>query len=125
VFDRFNHIDEVINTGGWMKNVPGNMLPRLNHTVSAGPVLHNQNDDLVSAIIQGYTKVDKPGPYTFSGQHNDGAQLWIGDSMPYVSSFGAPVLFSPNLEVGADQAGWHPVRIIYYEKKGATALELY
>lgn len=125
VIDRFNHIDEVINAGGWMKKVPGDPLPMLNYNVGAGPVLTNKNDDLVGAFIQGYIKIDKPGTYLFSVQHNDGVRLWIGDSMIYDSPFVAPDTFSPNLEVVADKAGWHPIRIIYYEKKSTSTLELY
>jgi hypothetical protein len=111
VIDRFNHIDEVINAGGRMKNVPGDPLPILNYAVRA--------------FIQGYIKIDKPGTYMFSVQHNDGVSLWISDPMIYDSPFVAPDLFSPNLEVVADKAGWHPIRVVYYEKKGPTTLELY
>ena len=125
VVDRFNHIDEVINAGGRMKNVPGDPLPILNYAVRAGAVLTNHNDDLVGAFIQGYIKIDKLGTYMFSVQHNVGLRLWIGDSTIYDPPFVTPDLFSPNLEVVAGQAGWHPIRIVYYEKKGTATLELY
>jgi len=125
VIDRSTHIDEVINAGGRMKNVPGDPLPILNYAVRAGAVLTNHNDDLVGAFIQGYIKIDKPGTYMFSVQHNDGVSLWISDPMIYDSPFVAPDLFSPNLEVVADKAGWHTIRVVYYEKKGPTTLELY
>jgi len=116
VIGEFNHIDEVINAGGWMKKVPGGPLPMLNYTVGAGAVLTNRNDDLVGAFIQGYIKIDKLGTYMFSVQHNDSLRLWVGDSTIYDSPFVTPDLFSPNLKVVAGQAGWHPIRIVYYEK---------
>jgi hypothetical protein len=125
MIDQFNHIDEVINASRWMKNAPGDPLPMLNYNVGASAVLTNHNDDIVGAFIQGYIKIDKPGTYTLSVRHNDGVRLWIGDSMIYDSPFVAPDLLSPNLEVVADKAGWHPIRIIYYEKKGTATLELY
>jgi len=125
VQDRFNHIDEVINAATWMKKIPGDPLPMLNYNVGAGPVLTNKNDDLVGAFIQGYIKIEKPGTYMFSVQHNDGVRLWIGDTMIYDSPFVTPDLFSPNLEVVADKAGWYPIRVIYYEKKSTSTLELY
>jgi hypothetical protein len=124
VIDQFNHIDEVINADGRMKNVSGDPLPMLNYAVGAGAVLTNHNDDLVGAFIQGCIKIDKPGTYMFSVQHNDGVRLWIGDSMFYDALFVTPSLFSPNLEVVADKAGWHPIRVVYYEKKGTATLEL-
>ena len=51
VLGEFNHIDEVINAGGWMKNVRGGPLQMLNYIVGAGAVLTNHNDDLVGAFI--------------------------------------------------------------------------
>ncbi|NQV81283.1 MAG: hypothetical protein HQ495_12075 [Alphaproteobacteria bacterium] len=123
--DRFNHIDEVINAATWMKPVRGEPLPMLNYNVGAGPVLTNKNDDLVGAFIQGYIKIDKPGTYLFSVQHNDGVRVWVGNEMIYDAPFVAPDTWSPNLEVVANEAGWYPLRMIYYEKKSTATLELY
>ena len=123
--DRFDHIDEVINASTWMKPVRGEPLPMLNYNVGAGPVLTNKNDDMVGAFIQGYIKIDKPGTYLFSVQHNDGVRVWIGNKMIYDAPFVAPDTWSPNIEVVAEDAGWYPVRMIYYEKKSTSTLELY
>ncbi len=123
--DRFDHIDEVINASTWMKPVRGEPLPMLNYNVGAGPVLTNKNDDMVGAFIQGYIKIDKPGTYLFSVQHNDGVRVWIGNKMIYDAPFVAPDTWSPNLEVVAEDAGWYPIRMIYYEKKSTSTLELY
>ncbi len=123
--DRFNHIDEVINASTWMKPVRGEPLPMLNYNVGAGPVLTNKNDDLVGAFIQGYIKLDQTGTYLFTVQHNDGVRVWIGETMIYDSPYVTPDLWSPNLGVDVAEPGWYPIRMIYYEKKSTSTLEMH
>lgn len=123
--EKFNHIDEVINAASWMKPVRGEPLPMLNYNVGQGKVLSNKNTDLVGAFIQGYLKIDEPGDYIITVQHNDGVRLWIGGEMLYNSPNVTPDLWSPDMQISFDQAGWYPIKMIYYEKKNTSTLELY
>ncbi len=123
--DKFNHIDEVINAASWMKPQRGEPLPMLNYNVGQGAVLSHKNDDLVGAFIQGYIKIDEPGEYIITVQHNDGVRLWIGGKMLYNSPNVTPNLWSPDIKIDFDQASWYPIKMIYYEKKNTSTLELY
>ena len=125
VLDKFNHIDEVINAATWMKVTEGEPLPQLNYNVSEGSVLSPKDTDLVGAFIQGYIKIDEPGEYIITVQHNDGVRLWIGGEMLYSSPHVTPNLWSPDMKINFDQAGWYPIKLIYYEKKNTSTLELY
>lgn len=123
--DKFNHIDEVVNASTWMKPVRGEPLPMLNYKVGQGNVLSYKSDDLVGAFIQGYMKIDDPGEYIVTLQHNDGVRLWIGGEMLYDSPNVTPDLWSPDMKVSFDEPGWYPIKLIYYEKKNTSTLELY
>lgn len=116
-----NHIREMQDAPG----KPGAPLPSLNYNVGYKNVLSSDREDGVQARILGFIKLDKPGIWKFAINSNDGVRLEIGGKKLYELPGVQPDVMSDVLEVKADAAGWYPLKIMYFEKRNTSTLELY
>lgn len=123
-FNRFTHIAELED---WMRaddGMAGTPLPALDYDMGIGNVLTSTASDLVGAHITGFIDLARTGAYTFQITSNDGVRLSIGGVVLHEDPEIHPDTASPPLAMQVSEAGWYPLEILYYEKKGTAALKL-
>jgi len=73
-------------------------------------------------IFLGYIKVSETDVYTFYSESNDGSCLYIGDAL-VVDNDGSHGVVERSGQV-ALEAGWHPIKVTYYQEGGGKALKV-
>lgn len=116
------HVDEIEVAG---KGKPGEPISMLDWNVGDGPVLTHEDDDGVAARISGFIKFEAAGDYMMAIQSNDGVRLTIGGKLIIDDPDVHMDRFSPNVTVQVPHAGWYPLYLLYFERKGTATLELY
>lgn len=116
------HVDEIEIAG---KGHVGEPLEMLDWNVGDGTVLTDTEDDGVGARITGFIKFETAGDYMMAMQSNDGVRLTIGGQLIIEDPDVHRDRFSPNVTVKVPQAGWYPLYLLYFERKGTSTLELY
>ena len=124
-FAKLNHIDDLV---GWMKvedGVPGQPLPMLDYAESPGNVLTTTNNMLVGAHITGFIQFAEAGTHRLRVTSNDGVRVTVGGEMMFEDPGVHKAETSPDLVFDVAEPGWVPLDILYYQKKGTWALQLY
>ena len=124
-FHMFRHIDELIDWQDYKEGKPGPAIERLNYQVGQGDVLTSGVDDGVGAEITGLIKLEKTGTYAFALQSNDGVRLWLSGKQIVDDPDVHSDQFSPIGEVMVETPGWYPFKLLYFERKNTSTLELY
>lgn len=130
VFYSFNFVRAI----KWMlyytrdkKGEPGAPLPQLNYKTGIGNVLSSDRADGVMATIEGYIKLAKPGPYIFKANLNDGLRVTIGGKRilndPKWDVLGDRM--TPPVTVQIKKPGWYKLKVLYFERKGTSTLQLF
>lgn len=118
----FRHVDEITNKN---KGSDGGILATLDWSNGDGEVMTSGLADGVAARITGFINFARPGDYVLAIQSNDGVRLTIGRKLIIDDPELHPDRFSPNVSVQIDTPGWYPLRLLYFERKGASTMELY
>ena len=116
-----NNIKEIPDAPG----KPGAPLPALNYNVGFKNVLTSDREDGVQARIDGFIKLDKPGVWKFAVHSNDGVKLQVGGKTIYELPGVHPDTMSDVIEVNVTTPGWHPIHLLYFEKRNTSTLELF
>ncbi len=124
-FAKFKHIDDVVGWMGMEQGIAGTPLPNLDYQMGPGNVLTTTSADMVGAHITGFMDFTESGVYALKVTSNDGVRVTIGGVMAFEDPEVHRDADSPPLMVTIDEAGWYPLDILYFEKKGTAALKLY
>jgi alpha-L-fucosidase len=73
-------------------------------------------------VYEAYITIPTTGVYTFSASSDDGSRLWVGSTM-VVDNDGLHGA-TERRGVIALEAGWHPLRVEFFEKTGGDALSV-
>ena len=87
--------------------------------ISFAPRVH---EDQFGFLYQGYVKIPADDVYTFLLSSDDGSRLWVGDSL-VVDNDGLHSMLEKAGTI-ALSAGWHSIRIEYFERGGGDGLSL-
>lgn len=109
-----------------LKSWLGEPIAQLNNQFGESEVFGSGLSRGVGMRMRGALFFPTPGPYAFQALSNDGIQMFLGNRL-VVSD---PVQHSDRLskqEVSVDipAAGWYPVQIDYFQRKGTAALQLF
>lgn len=126
-FDYVRAIKRMLSHTRENKGEPGPPLPRLDYKTGIGNVLTSSRADGVMATIEGYIKLAKPGAYVFKVNANDGVRVILA---------GKRILDDPDWHAGGDtmtapvtvritKPGWYTLKVLYFERKGTSTLQLY
>ncbi|MFW2368306.1 MAG: PA14 domain-containing protein [Desulforhopalus sp.] len=106
---------------GWY----GKPILEINHQFGEGEVFDSKKSKKIGVLIDGYILLDKQGIYEFQALSNDGVEVYINGKL-IVSD---PNVHSDRLsKIGEylnEKAGWQPLHIRYFQRKGSAALKLY
>ncbi|MGE5146458.1 MAG: PA14 domain-containing protein [Candidatus Eiseniibacteriota bacterium] len=123
---RFQTLGEMMGIVGHSEGDKGKPLPMLNYKGDEGAnVMTSDRHDMVGAIIKGFIKFPQPGTYVLKVMSNDGISLDIGGRNIFEDGSIHPTDYSDGLPVKIDAAGWYPLHIKYFQKKGGYALGLF
>jgi len=121
----FNDVSEVERYTQRYAGIPGKAVTMLDFDWGNGVVLDSALANDVGVEFLGAIRLDKPGRYGFTALSNDGVRVMVGgvtvteDGEPHPDRWSRP----GHIEVAA--AGWYPLRVLYYEKRGTAVLRLY
>ena len=124
-FHLFRHIDELIDWQDYKDGKPGPVIERLNYAVGQGDVLTSGVDNGVGAEITGLIRLEKAGTYAFALNSNDGIRLWVGGAQIVDDPGVHADQFSPIGEVSVETPGWYPFKLLYFERKNTSTLQLH
>ncbi len=119
------HIDEMDQWEGYRTCKPGEPLEKLDYRVGSGTVLTSRSKDGVMARITGFIHLDKPGFYSFSFESNDGVRLEIDGQLIVEDPNVHPDRFSDIGGMEVTEPGWHPLTILYFERRNTSTLRFF
>jgi hypothetical protein len=114
--DRWQRTWNVYSTGACLGNGPDETNVQFDNDWSTGTVAYGLSDDIE---FQSSRTINLPaGTYTFTLSSDDGARLWIDDTL-YIGSWVDRAYTTDTVDVSLT-AGNHRFRIEYYENGGAA-----
>ncbi|MFH1138797.1 MAG: PA14 domain-containing protein [Pseudomonadota bacterium] len=123
LFKKYRDIDEMPSDERFLsEGLSKGPLPRLDHQFGTGNVFESERSQGVGMLISGFINLDPAGTYAFQVLSNDGVRVVLGEKM---------ILNDPGVHgdqltesgpVQVDAAGWHPLNIKYFQRKGSAAL---
>jgi hypothetical protein len=107
------------------KGRPGAPILMVDHQFGQNEVFDSGRRRGVGVQMKGYILMEKPGRYELQALSNDGVEIFISGT----SILKDPDVHSDRLsDIGAftaDAAGWYPMMVKYFQRKGTAALKLY
>ena len=100
-------------------------LEKLDYRVGSGTVLTSRSKDGVMARITGFIHLDKPGFYSFSFESNDGVRLEIDGQLIVEDPNVHTDRFSDIGGIEVTEPGWHPLTILYFERRNTSTLRFF
>ena len=91
--------------------------------VSNMDISKRSQDNHFGFVFEGHILIEKQGVYTFYTDSDDGSQLFIGGDL-VVDNDGLHSMTEASGSV-ALSAGYHPIRVTYFEKNGGNQLNVY
>lgn len=103
---------------------PGDLQPRKSGVAPVPTLAVRDTNEMFSLRFTGYVRVPRTGVYTFTAYSDDGAAMWVADSLVF-GSLGQSPKTTETVGQVALQRGLHPITISYFQAYGPMALELY
>lgn len=124
-YHKMRHLDELVEYMSRKDPGTGEPLPNLDYVRGDGKkVLTTKYEKYVGADIKGFINFSAPGEWNLVVVSNDGVRVWIGDALIYEDPDVHADRESEFIPVQVSEAGWHPIRVLYFQRKGSTALVL-
>lgn len=116
---------DVADITSLVAGTPGEPIALLDHDRSDATVLTSNRSMGVGAEIRGFIRFPQPGTWTFRVNSNDGVKVTIGGVMIHEDPEVHPDSMSAPLPLVIDTAGWYPLEIDYFQRKGTSALQVF
>ncbi len=108
------------------KNWPGTEpILQLNNQFGHGKVFGSGTNRGIGIRMRGVFSFPEPGTYTFQALSNDGIKMFLAQRLVVSDPEQHSDRLSPEATVNIPEAGWYPVRIDYFQRKGTAALKLF
>ncbi len=89
-------------------------------------VMGTKQAEKVGALIEGLVHFDVAGTYSMAMVINDVAQLEIGGELLIRKDWdGTPSRMGKSVAVAIEQPGWYPLQVVFYQRAGTAALQLF
>ena len=99
-------------------------LPKLDY-VGDKNVMTSDYGEGVGADIEGFIKIDAPGTWKFQVNSNDGVRVTLGGKKILEDDYVHSDRMSKVAEVEIKEPGWYPLNVLYFQRKGTYALQLF
>ena len=104
---------------------PGKPITSVNHQFHDGPVFDSGESRGVGMRMTGMIHLPETGSYTFRVLSNDGILFYLSDQLIIEDPDVHSDRWSIPAVVSVQQAGWYPLRVEYFQRKGTAALRFY
>lgn len=104
---------------------PGKAILQLNHQFGNSNVYDSGTNRGVGIRMRGFIHFPQKGEYTLQALSNDGILFFIGEELIISDPKQHSDQLSVKKSVQVSKAGWYPVRIDYFQRKGTAALQLF
>ena len=127
IFQKYRNVDQIpAGTAALRMGRRGDPILVLNHqSGKKEPVFASGRSQGVGMLMEGFLNLGKPGTYQWQALSNDGIRLFIDNRLIFEDPGVHADRLTPMGTNEVAQAGRHPVRIIYFQRKGTAALKLY
>ena len=116
------HLDQLPLTS---EGKPGKPITILNHQSGYGEVFDSGQNEWVGMKITGYIQFPEPGIYRFQAKTNDGFRLFLADRLIIEDPKYHADRYSDPGWVHVPEAGWYPLKILYFQGEMTSTLKLY
>ncbi len=103
----------------------GEPIPQLDNQFGIGKVFGSGTNRGIGIRMRGAIFFPTPGTFTFQALSNDGIMMYLGDTLVLSDPTQHSDQLSKESPVQIPAAGWYPLRIDYFQRKGTAALKLY
>jgi hypothetical protein len=125
-FDGFyKNIDQMPTGDRIGKGRPGKIVPYLNHNFDKGEVFDSGRNRGVGVRLTGQLLITQPGQITLKAKSNDGLRVFINDRMVLNDPAVHSDRFSESRPLEFSAPGYYNLAILYFQRKGTAALELW
>lgn len=107
------------------KGAAGKPILGINHRFGRGEVFDSGKSQGVGMEMTGYLRLPQAGAYRLRVNSNDGIRIFLGGSVVVEDPRYHSDRFSESGVLVAEAAGYFPVRILYFQRKGTATLELF
>ena len=120
----YNSVDEFVSWMDYREGYDGPPLNGLEHRAGKGNVLTSGSKNQVGALITGFLLIPEAGSYQLSVTTNDGVRIHLGGARIHNDPKVGPDRTVESAAFQITQAGWYPLKIWYFEKRGTSTLEV-
>jgi len=106
------------------KSLDAPPLEKLDY-VGDDKVLTSDYSEGVGADIRGFIKLDTPGKWIFQVNSNDGVRVTLGGKKILEDDYVHSDRMSKPAEVEVTEPGWYELNVLYFQRKGTYALQLF
>lgn len=103
----------------------GEPIPQLDNQFGIGEVFGSGSNRTIGVRMRGVLLFPKAGTYTFQALSNDGVIIYVGDTVVVTDPVQHSDQLSGEIAIEIAEAGWYPVRVDYFQRKGTAALRLF
>ncbi len=107
------------------KNWQGEPILQLNNQFGRGEVFDSGTNRGIGIRMRGAFYFPESGNYNFQALSNDGIKMFFGEHLVVNDPVQHSDQLSDEGSINIPQAGWYPVRIDYFQRKGTAALKLF
>jgi len=105
-------------------NLDAPPLEKLDY-VGDDKVLTSNYSEGIGAVIRGFIKLDAPGKWIFQVNSNDGVRVTLGGKKILEDDYVHSDRMSKPAEVEVTEPGWYELNVLYFQRKGTYALQLF
>jgi hypothetical protein len=127
IYQKYRNVDQVPTGKAALRmGRRGAPVPVLNHqSGKEDSVLASGRSQGVGMVLEGFLDLKKTGTYRWQALANDGVRMFIDEKMIFEDPKVHGDRLTPVGTIQVSRAGRHPVRIVYFQRKGTAALKLY
>lgn len=119
----FRNINEMPEETAFSKARP---IRKLAYRYEGGTAMFDTDRSLAIGMrIRGLLSIEEPGTYEFQARSNDGIRVQIADKIIIEDPDVHSDRFSSIARCNISKAGYLPLHILYFQRKGSACLELY
>lgn len=120
------NVDELPeDTSSRFKSWQGEPILQLNHQFGTGEVYGSGVNRGIAIRMRGTLYFPSSGTYIFQALSNDGIKMFLGEVIVVNDPVQHSDQLSTEVPIRIPEAGWYPLRIDYFQRKGTAALKLF
>jgi hypothetical protein len=120
----YDTVDEFVSWLDYREGYEGLPINGLEHRAGKGDVLTSGSKNQVGALITGFLLIPEGGSYQLSVTTNDGIRIHLGGARIHNDPKVGPDRTVESAAFQITQAGWYPLKIWYFEKRGTSTMEI-